>query len=81
MYGDGVQYGTRRRFMKSPFDGLAAGSGFSVRDCMLADETGRLGGIVQVYLRRREARAAPSPYRPLSGALALARIKARQRAM
>jgi hypothetical protein len=77
VYGDGVQVATIRRYMRGPFDGLAAGSGFSVKDCVIADETGRLGGIVQVYLRRRAARAASSPHGTLPGCVALARIRAR----
>jgi hypothetical protein len=59
------------------FDNLAAGAGLSVRHCLLAAETGRLGEIVRVYVRRRATPSGSSLSQPLSGAVALARIRQR----
>jgi hypothetical protein len=59
MYAKPENAGLWRPFPESPFAGLAAASGFSVRDCRLAAAAGgdRLAAIVRAAEQRRTPRA------------------------
>jgi hypothetical protein len=56
------------------FESLAAGSGFSLRDCHVAARTGRLAGIVAVYEQRGGRRQLGG----IPGSLALAIVRAKE---
>jgi hypothetical protein len=71
------EFATKQTAKTSPFLGLAETSGFSVRQCEVAAATGRLPDVIRIAERRSAGRRAVPTSGHLSGALALAMVRAR----